>query len=188
MGWPRIFPQAVGDYIRQNYKGVGPTMMAQRLNEQFGTSYTAKQIKIFYANHKLNSGTKVPFQKGGLPWTTRPIGYERVGRGGYVEVKVKMRPSRSNCHDNFVPKHRLIWEQTHGPVPPGCNVIFTDGDRRNFDLSNLALVTDAELLEMTRSGLFSADADLTQAGIMVARIKTTARQKKKAARKRAEEG
>lgn len=203
-----VFPQAVADYIRENYRGVGHKAMAERLNDQFGTSYTASQIKGFYGNHKLDSGLdgrfgkghvpankgkkgtcasgceRTQFKKGNLPATTKPIGYERISKDGYVEVKIKMRPSRPDCNDNFVAKHRLIWEQTYGPIPPDCVVIFKDGNRRNFDLSNLALVTKAERLEMTRRGLFSTEADITQAGIMVARVRTTVYKKKRAAKKR----
>lgn len=203
-----VFPQAIADYIRENYKGVGNTEMARRLNKIFGTSYTVKQINSFYKNHKLNSGLngrfekghvpankgkkgvcapgceRTQFQKGNLPATTKPIGYERVSKDGYVEVKVKMRPSRPDCNDNFVAKHRLIWEQAYGPIPPDCVVIFKDGNRRNLDLSNLTLVTKAERLEMTRRGLFSTDAELTEAGVMVARVRTTVYKKKRAAKKR----
>ncbi len=207
-----VFPQAVIDYIYQHYKGVGNKEMAQRLNEAFGTSYTTKQLNFFYKNHKLNSGLdgrfekghvpanrgkkgicapgceKTQFKKGNLPATTKPIGYERISKDGYVEVKIKMRPSRPDCNDNFVAKHRLIWEQAYGPIPPDCVVIFKDGDRRNFDLSNLALVTKAERLEMTKRGLFSTDADMTQAGIMVARVRTTIYKKKKDTRKKSKGG
>ena len=111
-----VFPQAIADYIRENYKGVGNTEMARRLNEIFGTSYSVKQINSFYKNHKLNSGLdgrfekghipankgkkgvcapgceRTQFRKGNLPATTKPVGYERINRDGYVEVKVKMRP------------------------------------------------------------------------------------------------
>lgn len=203
----KVFPQDVVDYIRKNYQGVGNTEMAQRLNEIFGTSYTAKQINSFYKNHHLNSGLdgrfekghiptnkgkkgwyapgteKTRFRKGNLPSNTKPIGYERVSRDGYVEVKIKMRPSRPDCNDNFVAKHRLIWEQAHGPIPPDCVVIFKDGDKRNFDIDNLALVTKAERLEMSRRGLFSEEAELTEAGIAVARVRTNLYRKKKASRK-----
>lgn len=198
-----VFPQEIVDYIRANYKGVGHQEMADQLKERFGASYTASQIKGFYGNHKLNSGLngqfgkghvpankgkkgwsapgteKTRFKKGNLPASTKPIGYERVSRDGYVEVKIKMRPSRPDCNDNFVAKHRLIWEQAHGPIPPDCVVIFKDGDKTNFNLENLALVTKAERLEMTRRGLFTADAKLTEAGIAIAKVRTTMYRKRK---------
>lgn len=208
----KVFPQPVVDYIRANYTGVGRKQMTERLNAEFGTSYTERQIGAFYKNHKLNSGLtgrfekghvpankgkkgvcapgieKTQFKKGNLPGNTKPIGYERVSRDGYVEVKVKMRPSRTDCNDNFVFKHRLIWERTHGPIPPGCVVIFKDGNKRNFDPDNLALVTMAERLEMTRRGLFSTDADLTEAGIAVARVRTNTFKAKKRQKARSGKG
>lgn len=203
----KLFPQEVMDYIMANYKGVGHTEMTALLNSQFGTKYTAQQLKAFYGNRKLDSGLtgrfekghipankgkkgvcapgceKTQFKKGNLPGNTKPIGYERISKDGYVEVKVKMRPSHPLCNDNFVAKHRLIWERLNGPIPDDSVVIFKDGDKRNFAPSNLALITKAERLQMTRRGLFSSDAELTEAGIMVARVQTAAFKKKKAAKK-----
>lgn len=40
--------------------------------------------------------------------------------------------------------HRWVWEQAHGPIPPGMIVHHVDGDRRNNDLGNLRLMTHAE--------------------------------------------
>ena len=204
----KLFPQEVFDYILENYKGVGHTEMAARLNAQFGTSYTVQQLKAFYGNRKLDSGLtgrfekghvpvnkgkkgvcapgceKTQFKKGNLPGNTKPIGYERISKDGYVEVKIKMRPSRPDCNDNFVAKHRLIWEKLHGPIPEDSVVIFKDGDKRNFDPSNLALITKAQRLQMTRRGLFSSDAELTEAGIAIAKVQTAAFALKRKTQKR----
>lgn len=191
-----LFPQPVVDYIRANYIGVGPTEMAKRLNEKFGTSYTAQQLNSYYKNHGLNSGLTGRFEKGHnrgrkwpkgqyapgcekgffrsgqLPNNTKPIGYERETKSGYIEIKIAMRPSAPNRNDNFTSKQRYVWEQTHGPIPAGMEVIFKDGNKRNFDPDNLALVTRAEKLEMNRRGFFSSDAELTEAGLMVSRVRT----------------
>lgn len=194
----KAFPQHVVDYIRANYVGVGPSEMAERLKMEFGLEYSASQLKGFYGNHKLNSGVtgyfpkghtppnkgrkgvcpagceKGWFPKGNLPGNTKPIGYERISKDGYVEVKIKMRPSRPDCNDNFVAKHRLIWEQLHGPIPDDCVVIFKDGDKMNFDPENLALVTKAQRLQMTRRGLFSSDPEMTEVGMMIAKVQVAA--------------
>lgn len=206
-----LFPREVMEYILGNYKGVGPTKMAERLNASFGTAYTARQIKRLYGSRKLDSGItgrfqkgheppnkgkkgecapgseKTQFRKGNLPANTKPVGHERISQSGYVEVKVRMRPSRTDCNDNFVAKHRLIWEQLHGPIPEGSVVIFKDGNKRNFDPGNLALITKAQRLQMTRRGLFSSDPELTEVGIAIAKVQTAAfAVKKKARRKQAE--
>lgn len=211
----KLFPTEVIEYILQNYKGCGPKEMGERLNRELKTNYTRQQITAYYKNHHLNSGTngrfqkghishnkgkkgvcaagceKGHFQKGNLPHNTKPIGWERVReQDGYIEVKVKMRPSRKDCNDNFVMKHRLIWEQLHGPIPKNSVVIFKDGNKRNFDPSNLELITKAERLEMTRRGLFSENPEITEIGISVARVRTTIykKQKQKTATKDGERG
>lgn len=204
----KLFPQAVRDYILANYKGTGHRAMTDLLNAEFGTNYTVVQIKAFYGRNKLDSGLtgrfekgsvppnkgkkgvcapgceRTQFKKGALPANTKPIGYERISKDGYVEVKVKMRPSRPDCNDNFVAKHRLIWEQLHGTIPANSIIIFKDGDKSNFDPNNLALITKAERLEMNRHSLFTKDQKLTEVGIMVARVNTMIHKKRKKANNR----
>lgn len=199
----KTFPAEVRAYIGANHRGVGPTEMTRRLNETFGTAYVPRQIKSFYANNGVSSGLTgrfepghVPVNKGRkgwsapgteatrfkpgiLPHTTKPIGWERVDKEGYTYVKVRMRPSRPDCNDNFAAKHRLIWEEAHGPVPPGHVVIFKDGDKGNFDLGNLALVTMAENQILNRRRLRSSDPALTEAGINTARVEAWVHRKKR---------
>ena len=107
------------------------------------------------------------FKKGHLPHNTKPIGYERINKGGYVEVKVKMRPSNPFCNDNFVLKHRFLWEAANGPIPKGHKVIFADGDKTNITLDNLRLVTDAKMARLNQNHLIQPDKDLTDAGLLV---------------------
>lgn len=189
------FPAEVRAYIEANHRGVGPCEMAEALNRVFGTSYTKSQIKGYYGNNGISSGLTgrfekghVPFNKGRkgwsapgteatrfrpgrLPHNTKPVGWERKDDEGFTYVKVRMRPSRSDCNDNFAAKHRLIWEEAHGPVPPGHVVIFKDGDRENFALSNLALVSWQENQILNRRGLRSSDPALTEAGIAAAKVR-----------------
>lgn len=63
----KVFPQEVADYIRENCRGIGPTEMALRLNETFGTQYITKQINAYYKNHHLLSGITGRFEKGHIP-------------------------------------------------------------------------------------------------------------------------
>lgn len=68
-----------------------------------------------------------------------PLGSERVKKG-YVQVKVAERPSRPGLHDNWAPKHRLVYREAYGPIPDGCVVFFADHDRENCDPDNLVAV------------------------------------------------
>lgn len=70
--------------------------------------------------------------------TFRPVGAEYVGKDGYVMVKVRERPDVPCSKDNWMLKHKHVWEQAHGcKVPKGWVVMFMDRDMRNFDPANL---------------------------------------------------
>lgn len=168
---------------------------------------TVAQINGYYSNHHLNCGitgrfekghvpankgkhpptvgrmAETQFMKGNLPHNTKPIGYERISKDGYVEVKVKMRPSSPYCNDNFIPKHRLLWEAENGPVPKGHKLIFADGDKTNISLDNLLLITDAQMARLNKSGFVKVDKDLTVASLLVCDvISKTARRKEEMTR------
>lgn len=97
-----------------------------------------------------NKGKKMPpevyakvsrtmFKKGNRTHNYKPVGSERVNVGGYVEVKVA-DPNKWRM------KHRVIWEEAHGPIPRGHNVQFRDGNSQNLSLDNLYLISRADQL------------------------------------------
>lgn len=77
------------------------------------------------------------FKKGQTPVNHRPVGSERVSVDGYVEVKVA-EPNKWRL------KHRVVWEEAHGSIPPGHNIQFRDGNRQNLSLDNLYMISRAE--------------------------------------------
>ena len=72
----------------------------------------------------------------------QPVGTERVTKDGYVEVKVA-EGLQERPNSNFRLKHHVVYENAYGPIPHGCNVVFADGDKRNFDPDNLVAVPRA---------------------------------------------
>lgn len=101
------------------------------------------------------------FKPGNLPHNSAKyrIGDERVNGDGYVEVKIMDRPTDGH-HNNWKPKHLIVWEREHGcKVPDGHAVIFADNDRTNFDPGNLIAITRADLVSINRMGLVHCDAD-----------------------------
>ena len=73
----------------------------------------------------------------------KPIGFERLGKDGYLERKIN---DDMPFHRRWRAVHLLIWESVNGPLPSGCAVSFRDGNKLNLDLDNLQLVTRAELM------------------------------------------
>lgn len=83
------------------------------------------------------------FQKGNRPHTWNPIGHTRTRSDGYMERKV----SDTGCtRRDYVLIHHLVWRMHGATVPRGHALVFKDGDRRNFDIHNLELVTRSELM------------------------------------------
>lgn len=108
----------------------------------------AARFKKGHVSHNL--GKKMPshvyekakhtmFKKGSIPANHRPVGSERLNVDGYIEVKVA-EPNK------WRGKHRVIWEKAHGEVPKGYSVHFKNGNRQDFSLDNLALISRSDLM------------------------------------------
>ena len=87
---------------------------------------------------------KTRFKKGNTPHNHKPVGWQRITKDGYVEIKI----AEPNV---FKLKHRLIWENEIGPIPAGHNIQFKDGNRLNCELENLYIITRAEQLGVNNS-------------------------------------
>jgi hypothetical protein len=183
-------------FIIDNYYGKYSKELADMFNKQFNTNITAREIKSYKENHKLNSGLSGQFQKGhvshnkgkkqieymskeaiertkatrfkkgNIPSNKVPVGTERIKKNGYIEIKIK----DGNLNKNWQPKHRYIYENHYGLIPKGHKVIFADGNNRNFDINNLICVSNSEELIMNRYKLKTKDIELTKTGYLVAKV------------------
>lgn len=125
-------------------------------------------------------GNKTSFKKGDTPYNLKPIGSERVTKDGYVDIKVA-NPNKWRL------KHHVIWEQHYGEKPKKDeNIIFRDGNAQNLSIENMMLVTDGELGVLNRSRLIYNDAELTNIGVNIARVKMAINKNKKKGSKRNE--
>lgn len=84
------------------------------------------------------------FKPGHRPHTWCPIGTLRLPAKGYLQIKLT---DTGNTLRDFVPIHRLMWEQVHGqPVPEGHAVTFRDGNILHLSPANLELKSRAEVM------------------------------------------
>ena len=165
-------------FVKRNIRGRSYIEMTKLFNEQFGLRITLKQMETLLYKHKLRNGIgsfrpgHVPANRGkthpGRQGNYKPAGSERI-ESGYITVKVSDKKNRGN--KNWKRKHTAIWEKAHGKIPKGHVVIFADGNRRNFALDNLLLVSRSELVVMNHLGLISGHGELTKAGKTVVDIK-----------------
>ena len=170
-------------YLAEITPGRGYKEIQSMMSCKFGFDYTHHQIKGAITRNKLNTGRTGRFEKGRATWNKgtkgltkanvtsfkkgqkshnyKPLGSERIVKDGYCEVKV------SDTGRRWRPKHVLIYEKHHGKVPKGSAVIFLDGDKRNFDIDNLYLVTRSQLAMLNKNSLIQKDAELTKTAINV---------------------
>lgn len=85
------------------------------------------------------------FKKGHLNLATfKPIDSERMDKDGAIEIKVENRQKNGKFWKR---KHIVIWEDHHKrSVPENHIVRFLDGNKYNFAIDNLILVSRAENL------------------------------------------
>lgn len=170
-------------FIKENIMGRPMKELTSMFNDHFKLELKYSQIRAFAKRKGLKNGLNTQFKKGQEPpnkgkkgvggWEPtqfkkghkphnyKPIGTERTNGEGYVDIKV----ADPNV---WKAKHILIWEQENGPVPPGHVILFGDGNRKNFDLDNLILVTRKQLGMLNQKGLIRGNADLTRTGIIIA--------------------
>ena len=72
----------------------------------------------------------------------KPIGTERVAKGGYIQRKVN---DDLPLQRRWRMVHVINWEARHGPIPEGHALKCRDGNRQNTDAGNWELVPRAIL-------------------------------------------
>lgn len=106
-----------------------------------------KKLSEFMSEEAIEKTKATRFRKGRVPHNHKPIGYERINRDGYIEVKV-----RDEKHTrNFELKHRFIWEKHFGPIPESHNIQFKDGNRQNCKIENLYIISRADQVSTENS-------------------------------------
>ena len=108
-----------------------------RYNKGHLPANKGKKIAEYCSEEVIKKMQKTSFPKGHIPHNHKSVGYERINRDGYIEVKTKEPRT-------FKPKHRLVWEKENGAIPPGYNIQFRDGNRLNCNIENLYMISRNE--------------------------------------------
>lgn len=183
------------DFIRETFQTYDVNQTLIIFNERFKLDITKSQLKGIIDKYKIHCGRKghvahnkgkkwsewmskegqnncrkTTFKKGQLPQTTLPVGTEGFMKDGYVVVKMPTKTGTKG-RPYWRLKHHLIWEAANGPIPKGYNVIFADGNKLNFDLDNLVLVSNQELMTMNAKKLiYKGNADATKCGVTLSKL------------------
>lgn len=121
------------EWMLANDRGESVFATIEAFEAEFGIRLNRAQVSrfrsVYGTSRRVSHG-------GGKP--NKPVGSERMGKDGYIMVKVREWPTVPQTKDNWRFKHWVEWERANGqPVPEGWTVFFADGDKRNFDPGNL---------------------------------------------------
>lgn len=191
----RIYSDEHLDFLREGFKTQEISELTRSFNAHFGMNKTTQELHALMGRKKIranrtghfapghkpwNYGTKgktkrnkTSFKPGQMPPRTKPIGYERIGKDGYIEVKV------SNTYPFFQPKHVKIYIEKYGHVPKGHCVIFKDSDIRNFDPYNLDAISRLELLKLNRNGYKKQPKEIKPAILTLSKLQAKVSDRKK---------
>lgn len=194
------YTSEIVEFIRSNVKQHTDREIAELLNQKWSLNLNIRHVKYIKERHGIKTGfgrgffvkgqqswnkgkktitvgrmAETQFKKGGFSFNRVPIGTERVNSEGYHEVKVQ----DGQKQHNWVLKHRLIWEQHNGPIPPKHRIVFLDSNRNNLDISNLELMSFEQTAVMSKRKLFYKDPELTKIGSKIAEIELRVNKKKR---------
>lgn len=99
-----------------------------------------KKISAETKAKMIASGTL--FKKGQVPYNTQFDGAETIRKDKHGREYVFVRISKRK----WIPKHVILWEEAHGKVPKGYNIVFKDNNTKNIILDNLEMISNAELM------------------------------------------
>ena len=117
--------------------------IAKRTGSALGKRFVPGQ-KPWNAGMKgLRVSVATEFKAGHRPQTWVPLGSERVTHEGYRQRKMT---DTGNAPRDWVSLHVLKWQRYRGSVPAGHVVAFKDRDPAHIALSNLELISRAELM------------------------------------------
>ncbi|HAS6270593.1 TPA: HNH endonuclease signature motif containing protein [Vibrio vulnificus] len=167
--------------------------LTEQFNSRFGLEQTQKAISAYCKRYGWLTGRTGCFEKGELPWNTgtkgvckpntgsfqsgqvphnkKPIGHERIcSKDGYILINVAEQNPYTGAKTRYRPKHYVIWEQEHGPVPKGMILRFIDGDKLNCKLSNLECVSQSVNLRMNQNRVNDLPSELKETGRLVSKL------------------
>jgi len=160
-------------YIKKQIDaGLSQSKIAKIFNAKYGTQVSPKGIHKVCARYNMCPERKGLAMIAGQrnPFTVRrPLGTERTC-GGKMYIKIADNVQLSTEHGfkeggNYQEKKRYCYEQYHGKIPQGYQVIHLDKNKQNFSKENLYAISPSINMIMAANKWFSDNAEVTLTAI-----------------------
>lgn len=164
-----LFTPEEDQFIKDNYLELSSLKIAKELGRsKYGVLYRMKKLNLivpeevkkarishglthghgwnkgmkqeqFLSPETIKKSLKTRYQKGSVPHNTKSDGDLSIRSDGYVYIRTSV--------GKWELFHRYLYRNYHQlEITTEDNIIFKDGNRRNFDISNLQIATDAEIM------------------------------------------
>lgn len=153
------FTDEMVQFIINNITKTKYKKLTKKFNEYFSVNISERIVKN--KCYRLGLFNEVTFDQ--------PLFTEHLGKDGYL-IKTEK---------GWIPKQKFLWEQKNGPVPDGYCIIFADGDRTNFNESNLIKVSRKEHFHLNRRKLRFSYPEYTKTGLNIVKLFLKAEERQK---------
>lgn len=118
--------------------------------------------------------------RGAAKEKLREVGCESLRRDGQVWVKVDdhQATSAADRMSRWRQRSRVVWEEEHGPLPEGWNVIHADHDPLNDSPENLVAVP-RRLISTINNRFHYSDLETLQTAVLMASVLQAATEAKR---------
>ena len=184
---PTLMNEKQCAWIEQHYVDISQREITYQFNRKYGTSLTVRQMKTFIKNRGFKSGRTGCYPKGHVPankglrrppgWSPGrmaetqfkpgprldlryPIGHERLTIDGYITRKYDVMNPHTGVQGYYQEKHRMLWIEANGPVPPSHIITFIDDDRTHCFIENLECIPRGEQARRNKMKYLEAPAEL----------------------------
>ncbi len=101
------------------------------------------------------------FKKGNKPSNTKEVGYLSLRADGYIYIKI------ADSHWELL--QRYVYEKFRGKIPCNHNIIFRNGNKTDFDISNLVAISNSEL--MSKNSIHNYPQELKETLLITAKLR-----------------
>ena len=152
------FTEEQRDWLSENVCKYTYPELTSKFNERFGANCTQGSIQ-----QQCLSFLSVQRGENRFAYNALPIGATAERKDdGLVYIKIA---GGQNKREAWKPLQRVLWEQANGrKVKKDEAVIFIDGDRRNFSISNLRCVPK-KIMNQLNLNSWTGKGDITTTGI-----------------------
>lgn len=128
----------------------------KKANSKFGYDIGLNALRKYLYRHNIKD---LEYNKNKANSSNaKSIGSEWYRNDGMVLVK--------EANGKWDYKQRVVYKQHYGEIPKNHFVIFLDGDRTNYDINNLKLVSNRVASVVANQGLFTKDKNLTETSLI----------------------